>query len=90
MPPSSASSASLALALSSAASPWRRRARAAPPRALAAAAAPLVAWLLHAWIDWDWQMPAVTLPALVLAGLLIVLAANQEDEPPDLAPPPAV
>ena len=25
-------------------------------------------WLLHATIDWDWQLPAVTLPALVLAG----------------------
>ena len=26
------------------------------------------AWLLHATIDWDWQLPAVTLPAIVLAG----------------------
>jgi hypothetical protein len=44
-------------------------------RALAAGpVAALVVWLLHASIDWDWQMPAVTLPALVLAGLLIVLA----------------
>jgi hypothetical protein len=29
------------------------------------------AWLVHALIDWDWQMPAVTLPALVLAGGLL-------------------
>jgi hypothetical protein len=36
--------------------------------------AALVVWTLHASIDWDWQLPAVTLPALVLAGLLIVLA----------------
>jgi hypothetical protein len=31
-------------------------------------------WFLHASIDWDWEMPAVTLPALVLAGLLITQA----------------
>jgi O-Antigen ligase len=46
----------------------RRRAQAAGPLAA------LVVWSLHASIDWDWQMPAVTLPALVLAGLLIALA----------------
>jgi O-Antigen ligase len=40
----------------------------------AGAAAALVAWALHASIDWDWQMPAVTLPAIVLAGLLIAVA----------------
>jgi hypothetical protein len=39
--------------------------------AAAGSAAALVVWFLHASIDWDWQMPAVTLPALVLAGLLI-------------------
>jgi len=32
-------------------------------------------WLLHASIDWDWQMPAVTLPALIAAGA--VLAASE-------------
>jgi hypothetical protein len=35
------------------------------------AIAAVTAWLLHASIDWDWQMPAVTLPALVLAGALV-------------------
>jgi O-Antigen ligase len=30
-----------------------------------------VVWLVHASIDWDWQLPAVTLPAVVLAGALI-------------------
>jgi O-Antigen ligase len=30
-----------------------------------------VAWALHAGIDWDWEMPAVTLPALLLVGLLL-------------------
>jgi hypothetical protein len=41
------------------------------------AAGPLagaVAWLLHASIDWDFEMPAVTLPAIVLIGALIVVA----------------
>ena len=36
-------------------------------------------WVLHASIDWDWQLPAVPLPAIVLAGGLIALS---EAEPP--------
>jgi hypothetical protein len=40
----------------------------------AGAGAAVVAWLLHASIDWDWQMPAVTLPAIILAGGLIAAA----------------
>ncbi|HEX6458656.1 MAG TPA: O-antigen ligase family protein [Thermoleophilaceae bacterium] len=28
-------------------------------------------WLLHASIDWDWELPAVTLPAVILAGALV-------------------
>ena len=47
-------------------------------RAMAAGwCAALLAWFLHASIDWDWQLPAVTLPAVVLAGALLALA-----EPP--------
>jgi hypothetical protein len=46
--------------------------RRAPPAAAGPLAA-VVAWLLHASIDWDWEMPAVTLPALALTGALIVL-----------------
>lgn len=34
-------------------------------------------WLLHSAIDWDWQMPAVTLPAIIMAGALI--AASEVD-----------
>jgi O-antigen ligase len=33
-----------------------------------------VVWLAHAPLDWDWEMPAVTLGALALAGALIALA----------------
>jgi len=41
-------------------------------RGLAAGpAAALVAWTLHAQIDWDWEMPALTLIAVMLAGLLV-------------------
>jgi len=31
-------------------------------------------WLLHASIDWDWQLPAVTLPAIIAAGALLAAA----------------
>ena len=84
-PPSSASSALLAFGADG------RRRRAAParralrrqPRAGRRRAAPrCVAWLLHASIDWDWQLPAVTLPALVLAGGL--LAASEKRLPGEL------
>jgi O-antigen ligase len=44
------------------------------PSEAAGASAALLAWLLHASIDWHWQLPAVSLPAIVLAGMLIVLA----------------
>ena len=40
----------------------------------ALAAGPLAAlavWALHAGLDWDWEMPAVTLVALPLAALLL-------------------
>ena len=51
-------------------------------RALAAGpAAALVAWGLHASIDWDWQMPAVTLPAIALAGLLMALIEAEPAAP---------
>ena len=52
----------------------RRALRAGAPLAPGACAV-CVAWLLHATIDWDWQLPAVTLPALVLAGGLLAESA---------------
>jgi O-Antigen ligase len=30
-------------------------------------------WAFHAAVDWDWEVPAVTLPALVAAGFLLAL-----------------
>ena len=50
--------------------------RAAP----ALAAGPLagfVVYAAHAPLDWDWEMPAVTLIAIVLAGLLIALGEGR-------------
>ena len=51
-------------------------------RADAAAAtgpvAALTAWAVHAGLDWDWEMPAVTLPALLLAASIV---AWSEDGP---------
>jgi hypothetical protein len=39
--------------------------------ALPGAAAALAAYALHAGLDWDWELPALTLVALALAGRLI-------------------
>jgi O-antigen ligase len=47
------------------------------------ACAALAVWGLHATIDWDWQLPAVTLPAIVLAGAVI---AASESAGPNPAP----
>jgi hypothetical protein len=52
-------------------------ARAAHRRNWALAAGPiagLVAYAAHAPLDWDWQMPAVTLIAIALAGALLAQA----------------
>jgi O-Antigen ligase len=43
----------------------------ADPRLAAGACAGLAVWALHSAIDWDWEMPAVTLVAVLLAGALI-------------------
>jgi O-antigen ligase len=40
----------------------------------AAAAAALATWALHAALDWDWEMPALTLVAVVLLARLAVEA----------------
>jgi hypothetical protein len=56
-------------------------ARDALRRAPAAAAGPIagcVVWLAHSPLDWDWQMPAVTLVAIILAGALLALATRTD------------
>jgi O-antigen ligase len=59
-----------------------RRARAA------AATAACAAWAFHAGLDWDWEMPALTLVALVLAARLLA-AAEEPPGPPPAPPAPA-
>jgi O-Antigen ligase len=40
-----------------------------------------VAYLVHAGIDWDWELPAVTLAALA-SGIVLLLAARGAGAPP--------
>ena len=47
------------------------RARRLRPGRAAAPAAIVLTWAVHAAIDWDWEMPAVTLPALTAAAALV-------------------
>ncbi len=49
------------------------------PELAAGACAALTVWLAHATIDWDWEMPAVTLPALTLAAVLLARTGAAED-----------
>jgi O-Antigen ligase len=43
-----------------------------PDRALyAALLAVVLAWAVHGAFDWDWQMPAVTLPVFMLSGMAL-------------------
>jgi hypothetical protein len=49
-----------------------RSARAAPgDPLLAAAAGVLAAYAIHVSVDWDWEMPAATLPALIMAAVAV-------------------
>jgi hypothetical protein len=50
----------------------RRRPGALGPGAAAAVGGAWATWLVHAGIDWDWQMPAVTLLALMAVATLLV------------------
>jgi hypothetical protein len=48
-----------------------------------------VVYVAHAPLDWDWEMPAVTLIALVLGGALLALAEPVQRELPTTAGAPA-
>jgi hypothetical protein len=52
-----------------------RSVHARDPGLAAGPIAGLTLWALHAAIDWDWEMPALTLVAVVLAGMLVARAA---------------
>jgi hypothetical protein len=51
----------------------------ARPVTAAGQVAGLVVYIVHAPVDWDWQMPAVTLVALVLTGTVIGLAEDARE-----------
>ena len=59
--------------------------RARGTRLAGAALAAYVAFLLHAAVDWDWEIPAVTLSAL-LCGIALLAAARTVPEPRGFAP----
>jgi O-Antigen ligase len=59
----------------------RRAIRLRDPLSTGASAVCLM-WLLHATIDWDWQVPAVTLPVIVLAGGLFAASERAGPGPP--------
>lgn len=46
---------------------------------VAGSVAALSALAVHAGLDWDWEMPAVALPALVVAGVLLRTAGGSTD-----------
>ena len=73
----------LALLVGGVAVSSRRALRAGAPLAPGLTAAATV-FLLHASIDWDWQIPAVALPALIAAGALVAAA---EETPAELSSP---
>jgi hypothetical protein len=75
----------LALMAGGIAAAARAAVRAAPQLAPGAIGG-LVAYAAHAPLDWDWQMPAVTLVAVVLAGLTVGLRGAVTAEPQVLAP----
>ena len=60
-------------------------ARGALRRAPSLAAGPIagcVVYLAHSPLDWDWQMPALTAVAVILAGTLLALAGNDRAAAP--------
>jgi O-Antigen ligase len=77
----------LAVMLGGAAAAGRRALRCGRPIAAGCCAAGTV-WLLHASIDWDWQLPAVTLPVVIMAGG-VVAASEEPLGAPDAAAPVA-
>ena len=60
-----------------------RAANRAVPGLAAGPIAGLVVYVTHAPLDWDWQMPALTLVAMVLAGALLALAETEQIERPE-------
>jgi hypothetical protein len=58
------------------------------PAVAAGPAAGLAAWAVHAGLDWDWEMPAVSLLALLLAAAAIAWAEERAASPEALSRDP--
>ncbi len=58
------------------------RAHRLAPAIAAGPAAALATYLAHAPLDWDWEMPAVTMMAIVLGGALIAISepSGEDDQ----------
>jgi O-antigen ligase len=56
-------------------------------RQVAGPIAALVTYVAHSPLDWDWQMPALTLVAITLAGYLLALTLSRAPSPPGLRAP---
>jgi O-antigen ligase len=69
----------LALVLAFVATVMQAAWRARPGSALAAGG--FAVWLIHAGFDWDWELPAVTLPAMLLAATVLVQADDGRARP---------
>lgn len=61
--------------------PLRSLVRRLPSAYAPAAAGAYVAWLVHAGLDWDWEMPAVVIAALT-CGAALLLGDEEQPEPP--------
>jgi hypothetical protein len=65
----------------------RRRAGADLGAAVAGAAIlPLIVWVVHGSVDWFWEMPALTGPALAFVGMAGAIGAARGTAEPDAAP----
>ena len=70
----------LLVLVSALAAPFFAAIRARRHTLVAAATAAYAAFLIHAAVDWDWQMPAVTLVALFCAGAIVVSVKDDRSE----------
>jgi hypothetical protein len=70
------------------------RARRVDPALAAGPIAAVCVWLVHAGVDWDWEMPAVSLLPLLLIAALVATSEDapvptEQPAPPEADPHPA-
>ncbi|QEC49567.1 hypothetical protein FSW04_19660 [Baekduia soli] len=66
-----------------------RRVQRTDPTLAAGPVAALVAYAFHASIDWDWEMPALSLVAVALMGLLLARSASSRPSSASTATEPS-